>query len=302
MNCLVVYNPYSKKNKIEKNIDYIKASLSTKYSTIDFYKTHGVKSITEYLKENSNNYDLIIVSGGDGTVNEAVNGLVEASYKGDFSVIPSGTCNDFSTLLKFSKNIKKQIETILKGVSTPLDICTINNSYFTYGLAIGKYTDVSYKANRKTKRVFGRLAYFIEGLKEFTKYTKLDLDIEIDDKIFSGSYYTVLVLNSNKVAGFKIRNNSVLLDDGLIDVVLIEKNLKGLSWPRLAYFFLFGAKHNKKIKAYKACEIKITSKKALKINADGELAAVSNEALIKVLNKKINIVVSEKVKSKYFNN
>ena len=284
MNCLVVYNPYSKKNKIEKNIDYIKASLSTKYSTIDFYKTHGVKSITEYLKENSNNYDLIIVSGGDGTVNEAVNGLVEASYKGDFSVIPSGTCNDFSTLLKFSKNIKKQIETILKGVSTPLDICTINDSYFTYGLAIGKYTDVSYKANRKTKRVFGRLAYFIEGLKEFTKYTKLDLDIEIDDKIFSGSYYTVLVLNSNKVAGFKIRNNSVLLDDGLIDVVLI------------------GAKHNKKIKAYKACEIKITSKKALKINADGELAAVSNEALIKVLNKKINIVVSEKVKSKYFNN
>ena len=300
MNCLVVYNPYSKKNKIEKNIDYIKESLSTKYNNIQFYKTHGVKSITEYLKENSNNYDLIIVSGGDGTVNEAVNGLVEASYKGDFSVIPSGTCNDFSTLLKYSKNIKKQLESILKGVSTPLDICTINDSYFTYGLAIGKYTDVSYKANRKTKRLFGRLAYFIEGLKEFTKYTKLDLDIEIDDLKFSGSYYTVIVLNSDKVAGFKIRNNTVKLDDGLIDVVLIEKNLKGLSWPRLAYFFLFGAKHNKKIKAYKARKVIIKSDKSLEINADGELGAVANEALIKVLNKKINIIVSEKVKNKYF--
>ncbi len=300
MNCLVVYNPYSKKNKIEKNIDYIKSTLSTKYNNIQFYKTHGVKSITKYLKECSNDYDLIIVSGGDGTVNEAVNGLVEASYKGDFSVIPSGTCNDFSTLLKYSKNIKKQLENILKGVSTPLDICAINDSYFTYGLAIGKYTDVSYKANRKTKRVFGRLAYFIEGLKEFTKYTKLDLDIEIDDIKFSGSYYTVLVLNSDKVAGFKIRNNTVRLDDGLIDVVLIEKNLKGLSWPRLAYFFLFGAKHNKKIKAYKARNVIIKSNKSLEINADGELGAVSSEALIKVLNKKINIVVSEKIKNKYF--
>lgn len=300
MNCLIVYNPYSKKNKIEKNIDYIKSRLSIKYNKVDFYKTHGVKSITSYLIENCNNYDLIIVSGGDGTVNEAVNGLVSASYKGALSVIPSGTCNDFSSELKYSKNVKKQINNILNGVLVSLDICSINDSYFTYGLAIGKYTDVSYKANRRTKRLFGRLAYFMVGLKEFTKYTRLDLDIEIDGNTLSGAYYSVLVLNSDKVAGFKIKKNNVKLDDGLIDIVLVEKNLKGLSWPRLAYFFLFGAHHNKNIKAYKAKEIKIKSNNVLEINADGELATKSKEALIKVLNKKINIIVSEKIKNKYF--
>ncbi len=299
MNCLVVYNPYSKKNKIEKNNDYIRTRLSVKYSVVDFYKTEGVKSITNYLELNSSNYDLVIVSGGDGTVNEAINGLAKSNYKGSFSVIPSGTCNDFSTLLKYSKNIKKQLDNILEGTQVSLDICKLNDTYFTYGLAIGKYTDVSYKADRRIKRLFGRLAYFITGFKEFYKYTRLDLDLEIDGTKISGTYYTVLVLNSDKVAGFKIKNN-VKLDDCLIDVVLIEKNLKGISWPRLAYFFLFGSKKAHKIKSYKARELKIKSNALLDINADGELASTTNEAIIAVLNKKINIIVNEKIRNKYF--
>ncbi len=301
MKSLIVYNPYSKKNKIYENTEYIKERLSCVYDTVDFFETSGVKSITKYLIQNSSHYDLVIASGGDGTVNEAVNGLVSASYKGKFAVIPSGTCNDFSHLLNYSKNIKKALDNILEGETVKLDICSLNDTYFTYASAIGKYTDVSYTAKRGIKRFLGRAAYFLAGLKEFTKYTRLDLSLEIDDKKISGTYYTLFALNTNKVAGFKIKREVPLkLDDGLIDIVLIEKNLKGISWPRLAYFFLFGARHHKKIKAYSAQRVKINSSVPLDVNSDGELALTKEDITINVLKQKLNIIVSKKIKDKYF--
>lgn len=302
MKALVVYNPYSKNNKIEKNIEYIKDTLLNKYDRVDFFKTQGEKSITNHIEKVHNEYDLIIVSGGDGTINEAINGLAKVNSKTTLGIIPSGTCNDFSKMLKYSKNIKKQLNNILNGYICPIDICKVNDRYFTYGLALGKYTDVSYKAKRNIKRIFGKVAYFIQGLKEFFKYTKLDLSIKTNDLDINDKYYCLLALNSSIVAGFKIkRKNKVKLNDGLIDLTLIKKNTKGLTWPRLMMFFLFGDKQKIGVNTYQASHVEINSSEKLYINTDGELALVTNNLVIDVLKNHLNIIVSDKIKNKYFN-
>ena len=299
MRALIVYNPFSRSNKIDKNLKYIKDTLSQAYDDINVFCTKGVRSITEYVKEHINEYDLLIISGGDGTINEAICGVIEAKSKVPLSIIPAGTVNDLSKLLGYTKNVKKACRNILYGTDALMDACKINDRYFTYGCACGKYTDVSYTAHRGWKRIFGRLAYFFEGIHEFPKYTKMDLRIEFDGKVIQDTFYVVFGLNTNRVAGFKIdRNDNIKLNDGIIDLTLIDK--QRVTWTKLAKFFLFGDKTKKGIRTYHASHIEIESKIPLDINADGELAVTSDHIKIDVLKEVLNMRISRKVKRVYF--
>ncbi len=301
MKCLLMYNPFSKSGNINKNLDYIKKRLSEKYETIDTFCTQAPKSITKQLYMVGNNYDLVVVCGGDGTVNEAINGLVGSKCSASLGVIPTGTCNDLSKMLGFSKNIKKQLNIILNGVSVKMDTCKMNDVYFSYGCAIGKYTDVSYKAKRKIKRIFGRLAYFLAGISEFGKYTKLDLIVKTPDVYRNKRYYVVLVLNANRVAGFNIKRiKGVKLNDGMIDLTLIEKNGNFITWPRLAHFFIRGEKCKKGVENIRTNHIEIESYENLNINTDGELADSTNKVIIDVCKESLNIIVDKDIQNKYF--
>ncbi len=299
MKVLIVYNPYSRNNKIEKYKDYLIKKLKSKYDTIDFYKTHGIRSITDYVYKNINDYDALIISGGDGTINEAITGVVKVSSNVLVSIIPSGTVNDLASLLGYSKNIKKSVKKILTNTNEYMDICKINDRYFSYAAAAGKYTNVSYKTPRFLKRLFGPLAYLFYGMKDFFKYEKLDLDITYDNSKISGAYYVIFLLNTKRVAGFKFdKTNDVKLNDGKIEIALINKSK--VTWPRLAKFFLLGNKAKKGIELISASNIKITSSKEIDINTDGELACKANEIDVQVLKQKVNFSISKKIKNKYF--
>lgn len=299
MNALIVYNPFSRKNKIEKYKNYIINSLKQKYETIDFYKTHGVRSITEYVSENINKYDLLIVSGGDGTINEAICGVLMAKSKVCIHIIPSGTVNDFAHLMGYKKSIKNSLKQILNNTSALMDVCKINDRYFTYAAAAGKYTDVSYTTPRGLKKVFGPLAYLVHASKLFFKKRKMELEITTNGTKFKGTYYVIFLLNTKRVAGFMVnKTNTFKLNDGLIELVLISK--AKITWPRLAKFFLLGNLSKKGITAISTNNVKIVSKESLAINTDGELAFNDTEINISVLSKAVNFSISQKTKDKYF--
>lgn len=299
MKALIVYNPFAKTNRINKKINYIKKSLSIAYDTIDVYESEGIRTITKYVYEHINEYNLLIISGGDGTVNEAISGVIMAKSKVPVSIIPAGTVNDLAKLLGYSKNIKKNINTILYGTDAFMDACKINDEYFTYACAIGKYTDVSYTARRGWKKILGRLAYFFEGLHEFAKYTKMGLKITFDDCYIQDRFYVLFGLNTNTVAGFKIdKKGDTKLNDGLIDLTLIDKST--VTWTKLAKFFLFGNKVKKGIRTYKVSHIEIESNELLEVNTDGEHKISSNVVDIKVLKEVLNVRISRRIKRQFF--
>ena len=301
MKCLLIYNPFSRSRKVKNHIDFIVRYLGRKYDSIEIYCSKGIKSITKFVYERNRDFDLIVVCGGDGTVNEAINGLLKSDSKTPIGIIPTGTCNDLSKMLCFHKSLKKQLDLIINGTVVSMDTCKINDSFYTYAAAIGKYTDVSYCAARRAKRIFGRIAYFLAGLGEFGKYIKLQLKIKTDKNYIEGNYYVVLALNTDRVAGFKInREQNIKLNDGLIDLTLIEKNGESITWPRLAKFFIRGDKQKKGVHTFKTNHIEIISKEDLKVNTDGELAYNTKNVVIDVLPKTLNIVVSKNIKDKYF--
>lgn len=300
MKALVCYNPKSGKQKVGKNLEYIKTKLKEKYEVVDVYTTTGEKSLIGYLKDNANKYDLLLVSGGDGTLNETVTGVIEGNASPKIAYIPGGTCNDVGSMLYLPKNIKKAMKIILSDQYELMDVCKADDKYFVYVFGAGKFIDISYKTPHKMKKRFGKLGYFLYGAKELTMKQKLRMKFEFDGQVVEGDYYVVLGLNSNHVSGFSIfRKPGIKLNDGLFDLTLIESK-KFMTWPKLLGFVLFGDRIKRGIKTYRVSKVHIKTPEPIDFNVDGELAFCKNDCTIEILPKAVNIILPKKAIKRYF--
>lgn len=303
MDCLIAYNPYSGKEKFIKHKDYVINRLKEKFTKIDVFCSDAQKSITKKIKECGSFYKCVIICGGDGTLNEAINGLmlIPTSLRPILAYLPFGTVNDVGHMLGLNKNVKKTIDNILALDYVDMDVCRLNDKYFTYAAAAGKFTSVSYEAKKSMKKHFGRMAYFLEAFKKLKDKEKIKVKIEIGDKVIEGSYYVIMALNSKKLAGFNLyRRKPTKLNDGLIDLTLIETKKLNFSFINLGMFFLFGDHWKKGITSISTNSFKIISENELAYNVDGELAFNSSIAECIVIDKAIKIVVPKKIEKKYF--
>lgn len=113
MQALVVYNKFSGKSKIVKQIDYICQRLKTKYEIVETFASTGPNSIREYVIQNAMNYDLVVAAGGDGSINEVVNGLMMIRARPTLAYVPTGTCNDTGRTLGLKRGLRKTMNIIL---------------------------------------------------------------------------------------------------------------------------------------------------------------------------------------------
>lgn len=305
MRALVCYNPKSGKQKVSKNLELVKKELSKKYDSIDIYETTGPQSLTNHLKEVGKNYDLVLISGGDGTLNEAVTGMIEGNATDTaISYIPAGTCNDVGSMLHLKKNVKKALKNTLNGEAVKMDICKANDKYFAYVCGAGKFIDIAYVTPHKLKKRFGKAAYFLYGAKELTSRRKMHLKITFGDNTIEGDYYVLLALNSDHVSGFHIRRRQhVKLNDGIMDLTLIQS--KGiLACHRLLNFVFFGDRNIFKhhTQHYHVSEFQIESSEPIEYTVDGEFAFKNDNCHISMLREAITIVVPKKIKERYFAN
>ncbi len=305
MKALVVYNPVSGKENFITKIEYITNELSKRYEIVDIFPSNAPKSIITRISNTGSYYDMIIVAGGDGTLNEAINGLMKIpkNNRPTIAYIPAGTCNDVGKMLKIKGSYKKMTNIILNGEEVEMDICRVNDHHFLYACGMGNISDISYKASSKMKKRFGRMAYFFEGIKHLADDQTMNLKIKCNDITYEGKYYLFLALNSKRIGGFSIyRTKRPKLDDGLIDVSIFKKRRVFLNLFSLFGFFLFGDLWNwtKIVETIQCNEIKITSLENISTNVDGEFFDYNNEKTIKVLTKEVKIMVNKKTNHKYF--
>ena len=300
MRALVCYNPKSGKQKLSKNLDLIKKELNGLYE-VDVYETTGEKSLIYHLEEHAKNYDLLIVSGGDGTLNETVTGLMKANANPKIAYVPGGTCNDVGSMLRLSKNVKKTLKLIKKDQYEEMDICKADDKYFVYVIGSGQFIDISYATPHKYKRKWGRLAYYFYALKELTHEQKIKCTVDFDGLKTQGEYYVVLGLNSSHLSGFTIwRKKSIKLNDGLFDLTLIHKD-KTATFLKLADYVLFGDYSSRYgIEKYKVSKFHLKSEQELDFNLDGEFGFRKKECTVEIIPKAIKIMVPAKTKKRYF--
>lgn len=221
---LFIYNPKAGKAKIKNKLADILDIFSRAEYEITVFPTQGKGDARHLMECRSRDYDLVVCSGGDGTLDETVTGMVESGFKTPIGYIPAGSTNDFGGSLSLPKNMLKAAETIVEGRNFPCDIGSFNEDVFVYIAAFGLFTEVSYETDQDVKNVLGHMAYLLEGMKRLSSIKSFPMRVSYEDKIIVDEFIFGMVTNSISVGGFKnITGKNVMLDDGVFEVTLIKR-------------------------------------------------------------------------------
>lgn len=215
-----IYNPFSGEKEILKYLDYLIYSYQKKSFTVIPYRLGFDRDISEAFADIDDTFDHILISGGDGTVNEIVNGMKKLNIDLPIGVIPAGTANDFAHLIGMPQSIRYSIDAILNSEVSLVDLGKANDKYFVNIFSCGLFTDVSQKTPTEYKNTFGKLAYYFTGIKELPKFKTLDLSIKSKNFNYEGSSILFFVFNGRTAGNLEVAHDSTV-DDGYLDVIII---------------------------------------------------------------------------------
>lgn len=169
-----------------------------------------------------NDFDMIVCAGGDGTLSQCIQGVIKSNIQIPVGYIPAGSTNDFARSLGIPRITMEAVERITSSKPTLCDIGQFNDSYFTYIVAFGAFTNVTYETSQQIKNIFGHSAYIVSGLMQLTSIRSKHMRIEYDGNVIEDEFIFGMVTNSASVAGL-LSMNDFLLDDGMFEVTLIKK-------------------------------------------------------------------------------
>ena len=255
----------------EKALDY-KEKLENKakeyFEYVETKITEKAKDATAFAEEASKeNYEAVIVFGGDGTVNEVISGIAEKDYIPKLGIIPGGTGNLITKLLEISQDIDEAIDQLDFNKTNAIDIGKANKSYFGYIFSVGSLPEAIHNVEIEDKTKYGVLAYAINTIKSVIKDEVFNIKVETENGSYEGEASQVLVLLSNYYADKKIFEEN---KDGYANI-LILKNASIISKLSLIPDLLKGdIVENDNIEYIKAKDITISSDTKLESDIDGD--------------------------------
>ncbi|RST72482.1 diacylglycerol kinase [Siminovitchia acidinfaciens] len=267
----IIYNPTAGREIFKRHIADVLQKLEQAGYEASCHATTGAGDATAAARTAvERKYDVVICSGGDGTINEVVNGIAEQEYRPKLGIIPTGTTNDFARALHIPRDIDAAVDVITAGDTIPMDIGRMNEHYFINIAGGGKLTELTYEVPAKMKTVLGQLAYYLKGIEMLPSIRATDVSIEYDGKLFEGEMMLFLVALTNSVGGFEKLAPDASINDGLFSLLILKKtNLA--EFIRVASLALRGEHVDDPNVIYsKANHIKVKSKEKVQLNIDGE--------------------------------
>ena len=169
-------------------------------------------------------FDLVIAAGGDGTINEVVNGIAPLKHRPKMAIIPTGTTNDFARALKIPRgNPVAAAKVIGKNQMVKMDIGRArNDTYFINIAAAGSLTELTYSVPSQLKTTFGYLAYLAKGAELLPQVSKVPVKITHDEGVFDGEASMIFAAITNSVGGFEQIAPDAKLDDGLFTLIIVK--------------------------------------------------------------------------------
>lgn len=229
----------------------------------------------EFAKEDDCE-DLIVCIGGDGTVNEVVNGIYQAKRQVPLAIIPAGTVNDFGKFLNLPRNAKDFYAMIKRAKICPIDIGVCGERAFINVCAGGLFTEIAYSVPESSKSIMGRLAYYLEAVKEVAlnlhSKDSFALKIKSGNTIIQTKAMLFLVANSTSIGGMQNLAPEADIHDGLLDVLIFEEMQISEIIELLADIRFGRHSKNPHVMYFKTEEIFIQSDRDLPLDLDGELA------------------------------
>lgn len=223
---LFVFNPKSGTAQIKPHLLYILDTLTKNGYRVTACPTQYAGHARALVLEGAAETDLLVVSGGDGTLNETVDALMHLppEKRPLLGYIPSGTVNDFASGRGIPKNMDRAADVIVGGKEFVCDVGRFGSRHFTYVAAFGAFSRVSYDTPQKEKNALGLLAYLLEGIRSLSEIRPYRLTVEHDGQTVTGDFIFGLVANSTSVGSFKVsRKIDISLNDGLFEVLLVRE-------------------------------------------------------------------------------
>lgn len=271
----IIYNPTAGKETFQTELPAVLSQLEDAGYVTSAHRTTGKGDATLAAKYACiNGFDLVIAVGGDGTVNEVINGLFQFDKRPTLGVIPMGTVNDFTRALGIPSDIFAALDVIINGETGNIDIGVMNGKYFMNIAGAGKITEVSYEAPSRLKTVIGSLAYYVKGIELIPQISAFPIRIEYDDKVYSGKVMLFLIGLTNSIGGFEKLVPDAKLDDGQFSLLILEEvNLAELAHVLTLAMRGEHFKHSK-VKFISARNVNVSSYEDVQLNLDGEFGGM----------------------------
>ena len=297
MKYLLMYNPVSGRSTIKWKLPDIVQMFKENHKKVDIYESTKKNDLERHAYEMAPHYDVFLVCGGDGTINEVVNGVMKSDKRPKIGILPCGTANDIASILRIPKNFKKALKMYFEHDAELIDINQMNQRYFVYAAASGVLSKISYDIKRKSLNRYGYLAYVFEGMKDLAKDYKYNVEIEHDQGTLKTECMMVMGLSSNRVGGLRLKNfaNSKV-NDGLFELRIFKRRRTFRRFRFLSSFIRGGKKLREDFHIASTC-FKIKTNEDVMWNTDGEQAMCGNIE-IKVHPKAIAFYMNPKIKKK----
>ena len=256
------------------------------------YSTQYQGDAARIVAEQGASYDLIVAFGGDGTLNEVINGVMQLENKPLLGYIPAGTTNDFAVGLGLSKDSAKAAQDVLEGEPFPLDVGQFNEGrYFSYVASFGSFTKASYSAPQDVKNALGYSAYLLEGIKSLSDFHPYHVRVRTEEREIEDDFIFGGASNALSMGGvIKLERGMVDLSDGLFEVLLIRKPKNLLQLQSIVHGLLTRQYDNAQVLFFKSKEVHFSCEGSFAWTVDGEFAGVPKEVRIRNCHHAVTII------------
>lgn len=293
-NALFVFNPLSGKGQVKINLFSIIDTLTKSGYNVIAHPTQDKNDAKNTVAEIGKDADIIVCSGGDGTLNETIEAIMSMEEKKPLGYIPAGTMNDFASSLNISKDMKQAALVIASNNLVKVDVGSFNNSFFTYVAAFGAFTEVSYETSQEKKNMFGTLAYIMEGMKTLNKFKSYHVKIKHDNVEVEDDFIFGMVSNSTSTGGFKgLSGKQVYLDDGLFECLFIRNTDNLMDFQQMINALLRREFDLPYFYSAKTSYVEFECQSDMPWTIDGEFGGAETKVVVKNNHRAIDIFAME---------
>lgn len=293
---LFIVNLHAGKEKVNQELGHIIDLFVKNQFEVTIYTTQCASDATNKVKESAHDYDLVVCSGGDGTLNEVVKGMMTfpSELRVPIGYIPSGTTNDFANSLQLPRNMEEAARIAVTGSPCVIDIGLFNQKSFLYVAAFGIFTEVSYSTPQETKNYLGRMAYILEGIKSLANIKTYHLSLNADEELIEGDFIFGQITNSTSVGGFQIRNPQyVELNDGVFEMVLVRRPNNLLDLQNIVGAILLQDFNSEWFVYRKVKKVNLVSDEEVPWTLDGEFGGHEQEVFVENIHEAISVIVKK---------
>ena len=289
---MLIVNPKAGRTTSAAKAEALKKTF-VKYGFLpDLYMTEYAGHATELASSAGKKYDMIVCVGGDGTLHEAVCGIIKSKKRPILGYIPAGTTNDFAKSVKLQKIPELAVSTMAKGKIQTVDCGDFNGKKFVYIASFGAFTKVSYATPQDAKNVFGRSAYIFDGIQSVFDIRPYHARITTDDAVYEDDFIFGSITNAVSVGGvINLPREMVSMSDGKFEVLLIRSVENPEDLPDTIHACIDLNFDHENVILTQSSSVKIEFDEETPFTLDGEFAGAIKDAKIKLINPGYDLLI-----------